>query len=235
MKQKCLLDGLAQLETIDSRDKLKAWLVRQLHQLNCSHFLLANLSNPSAGHITNFPTEWMQRFSEKDYVEVDAPARHCIASQKPIAWQDAIRGANIQPIAKRIVDEAESFGLTNGISIPVLMPQRRGVLSVCFDGAEREFALFVSEAMLTLIGIAHLAYARFEVLALLGGLTTPRLSSRQRECLELMSRGYTNKEIGSHMGLSHYTVADIVADVLVELEVSNRTEASTLGVRLGVI
>lgn len=235
MRKMSLLDGLAQFEEIDSRKKLTAWLTGQLHQLNCSHFLLANLSNPAAGHITNFPAEWMQRFSEKNYVQVDAPARHCIVSQKPIAWRDAIRVAGTQPIAKRIVDEAASFGLTNGLSIPVLMPQRRGVLSVCFDGSEHEFLRFVNESMFALVGIAHMAYARFEVLALLGGQSAPTLSPRQRECLEFMSRGYTNKEIGSYMGLSHYTVADVVADILTELEASNRTEASTFGIRLGVI
>jgi DNA-binding NarL/FixJ family response regulator len=51
------------------------------------------------------------------------------------------------------------------------------------------------------------------------------LSERQREVLELMTRGLTNRDIAGVLGISAATVKVHVAAILVALGASNRTEA----------
>ncbi|MFO0750552.1 MAG: LuxR C-terminal-related transcriptional regulator [Myxococcota bacterium] len=55
-----------------------------------------------------------------------------------------------------------------------------------------------------------------------------RLTRRQREVLELLSKGLTNDEIGAALGIGGATVKTHVAALLTVLEVANRTEAAGL-------
>src|SRR4051794_3092754 len=52
------------------------------------------------------------------------------------------------------------------------------------------------------------------------------LSSRQREVLELVSKGLTNDEIGRTLRISATTVRTHVGVILSRLDVTNRTEAA---------
>lgn len=55
--------------------------------------------------------------------------------------------------------------------------------------------------------------------------TGDELSPRQREVLELLARGLSNKEIGSVLGISGETVRTHLGEIFARLEVTNRTEA----------
>ena len=61
-----------------------------------------------------------------------------------------------------------------------------------------------------------------------------RLTERQIEVLRLMSRGLTNTEIGSVLGLSLGTVKAHIGAIFTELDVSNRTEAALVMRELGL-
>jgi DNA-binding NarL/FixJ family response regulator len=61
------------------------------------------------------------------------------------------------------------------------------------------------------------------------------LTPRQREVLDLMGRGLTNKEIADVLGIAALTVKVHVAAILAALEVSNRTEAVMVMAELGLL
>jgi DNA-binding NarL/FixJ family response regulator len=54
------------------------------------------------------------------------------------------------------------------------------------------------------------------------------LSQREREVLGLASAGWTNHEIGDHLGLSVHAVKFHLASVYKKLNVANRTEAAVV-------
>ncbi len=60
-----------------------------------------------------------------------------------------------------------------------------------------------------------------------------RLTRRQREVLGLMSRGLSNRDIASALGLTEATVKLHVRAVLRALEVRNRTQAALMATRAG--
>ncbi|WP_179957729.1 LuxR C-terminal-related transcriptional regulator [Exilibacterium tricleocarpae] len=62
----------------------------------------------------------------------------------------------------------------------------------------------------------------------LQSLQTAALTGRQREILSLVAKGFTNVDIGELLGIARGTVKNHVATIIERLEVSNRTEASTL-------
>lgn len=63
--------------------------------------------------------------------------------------------------------------------------------------------------------------------------TTEELTDRELEVLALAGRGYTNKAIGVHLGISDRTVQGHLARVFNKLQASSRTEAVMRAVALG--
>jgi two-component system NarL family response regulator len=63
----------------------------------------------------------------------------------------------------------------------------------------------------------------------------PQLSAREREVLELIVRGRSNKEIGHSLGVAENTVKNHVKVILEKLGVEDRTQAATLALQRGMI
>jgi DNA-binding NarL/FixJ family response regulator len=63
----------------------------------------------------------------------------------------------------------------------------------------------------------------------------PALSAREREVLELLAAGATNKEIADELHLSRHTVKEYTTAVYRKLQVRNRIQAARRGDQLGLI
>ncbi len=63
----------------------------------------------------------------------------------------------------------------------------------------------------------------------------PCLSAREVQILELLSKGLTNKDIGRALDISQFTVRNHVNRILSKLQVSDRTEASTVAIEQGIL
>ncbi|PCJ04058.1 MAG: hypothetical protein COB16_19680 [Rhodobacteraceae bacterium] len=61
------------------------------------------------------------------------------------------------------------------------------------------------------------------------------MGSHQRRVLVLLTKGFTNPEIATHLGLSLPTARYHVSAILQKLDVSNRVEAVAMAIRLGLI
>jgi DNA-binding NarL/FixJ family response regulator len=61
------------------------------------------------------------------------------------------------------------------------------------------------------------------------------LTPREREVLEMLAEGLSNKEIAWRMNISEHTVKFHVASVFAKLDVSTRTEAVMQGLRRGLL
>jgi two-component system, NarL family, response regulator len=63
----------------------------------------------------------------------------------------------------------------------------------------------------------------------------PELSLRERQVLELIAEGLSNKDIGLRLEISDRTVGVYVSSLLGKLEVKSRTEAVSAALRRGII
>jgi DNA-binding NarL/FixJ family response regulator len=61
------------------------------------------------------------------------------------------------------------------------------------------------------------------------------LTPRERQILQLVAKGLTNKEIGRVFGISDNTARNHVNNIIEKLEVSDRTEAATIAMRRGLL
>ena len=67
------------------------------------------------------------------------------------------------------------------------------------------------------------------------GFNPSSLTRREMEILWDMARGYLNKQIANHAGISEQTAKNHVSNILRKLDASNRTEAVMKATRWGVI
>jgi DNA-binding NarL/FixJ family response regulator len=61
------------------------------------------------------------------------------------------------------------------------------------------------------------------------------LTSREIEVLRMLAEGLGNREMASRLGISDHTVKFHISSILDKLGASTRTEAVTLGIRMGII
>ena len=61
------------------------------------------------------------------------------------------------------------------------------------------------------------------------------LTAREREVLQLVATGMSNKEIGVALTLSSETVRGYVNDILQKLQVADRTQATLVAIRYGLV
>jgi NarL family two-component system response regulator YdfI len=61
------------------------------------------------------------------------------------------------------------------------------------------------------------------------------LTPREIEVLRLLAEGLGNREVASRLGISDHTVKFHISSILAKLGAASRTEAVTLGIRMGLI
>ncbi len=66
-------------------------------------------------------------------------------------------------------------------------------------------------------------------------VNTDNLRARELEILKLMSKGLSNKEIANSLQLNVRTVKGYVESIFAKLHAGSRTEASIIGLRIGLI
>jgi DNA-binding NarL/FixJ family response regulator len=71
--------------------------------------------------------------------------------------------------------------------------------------------------------------------ALAGEAAAPNLTAREREVLQAMADGASNKVIARRLGISFHTAKFHVASILTKLDADTRTEALGRAARLGLV
>jgi two-component system, NarL family, response regulator len=66
-------------------------------------------------------------------------------------------------------------------------------------------------------------------------MSRSNLTAREREILEMMAKGLTNKQIGTALEISANTARNHVNNVIEKLEVADRTEAVTTAIQQGLL
>jgi len=66
-------------------------------------------------------------------------------------------------------------------------------------------------------------------------VSRPSLTEREREVLELIAEGKTNKEIGGRLSIAEVTVKRHVSHLLEKLQAADRTQAVTIAIQHGIV
>ena len=81
----------------------------------------------------------------------------------------------------------------------------------------------------------HQAFPRRITERLSSDRMTAGLSCRERQVLELVAKGLTNKEVANTLRISQFTVRNHLNHITEKLDVSDRTEAIFIAIQTGII
>ncbi len=101
----------------------------------------------------------------------------------------------------------------------------------------------ITDAILTMIDggapispmIARLMLRKFQIPQQIEEKTAEALTERQVKILQLVSQGFSSKEIAEKLGIRYYTVTTHIKNIYHKLQVNSRTEALHEAIRLGLI
>jgi NarL family two-component system response regulator YdfI len=171
----------------------------------------------------------------------DVVLLHLEAQSSETNWEELISLA--VPIVL-LADEADLVGATAALAggvHAILLDDATGAELAAAAHSAAAGLLTLSDDLADLVRQGLLAHSRDEAEDSVGG-TAPiadaspeHLTLREREVLEMMMEGLSNKEIAVHLNISAHTVKFHISSILGKLGASTRTEAAAIGLRRGLI
>jgi len=171
----------------------------------------------------------------------DVVLLHLEAQSPETNWEELI--ALEVPIVL-LADEADvvsaTAALAGGVQAILLGDATGAELAAAAHSAAAGL-LTLSGDLADLVRQSLLAHSREEATdfaddgAPIADASVEHLTLREREVLEMMMEGLSNKEIAAHLNISAHTVKFHISSILGKLGASTRTEAAAIGLRRGLI
>lgn len=182
---------------------------------------------------TTYSAEWVSRYLQRNYVDIDPVLKEGVQRQLPFDWSELEMSAAVLPL----FEDAMAHGLgPSGYSIPIIDKNfRRALLSInSFE---------TGEAWSDLVNRHKAAWA--EAAFLIHDMAMKEihgsndqalhLSPREIECLTLAARGKDHKDIALILGLSGHTVQGYLKSARHKLGSVNIPQAIAEAIRSRII
>jgi len=183
--------------------------------------------------LLNYPDEWLKRCSEMGYDRIDPIVKKSRQRARAFRWSEVYNDASTTEIERRVFEEAATFGLRSGISVPMHGPNSNFAIMSFAQPLKREF----DNRTITYLQLAaahfHLKVGKFANSR--GVARVPDLSLREQECILWVARGKSSWDIGTILGISENTVNFHIKNAMRKLDVTSRTVAAIKAVDFGII
>ncbi|MBP2236135.1 LuxR family quorum-sensing system transcriptional regulator CciR [Sinorhizobium kostiense] len=198
-----------------------------------SHSADQILKSRRAPSLMSYPDEWQEHYVRTGYDSIDPIIKRSRKELGAFRWSEVYNGVSTTEAERRFFDEAATFGLKSGISVPLHGPG--GGFSIM--SFARPSCRELQNQTITYLQVAalhfHLRLARIVNSRCIQ--KAPNLSLREQECLLWAARGKSSWDIGVILGISENTVNFHMKKVLRKLDVTSRTVAAIKAATLGII
>lgn len=181
----------------------------------------------------NYPDEWQKRCSEMSYDRIDPIVKKIRKQAGAFRWSEMYNDERTTEIERRVFDEAATFGLGSGVSVPLHGPN--GTFEIMTFASSRDHKF--QDRTISYLQLAALHFrlkvARFANAS--GAYKAPELSPREKECILWVARGKSSWDVGTILGISENTVNYHVKNVMRKMEASSRMVAAIKTIEFGII
>lgn len=181
---------------------------------------------------TTYPDEWVQRYADENYRDIDPVIPASMASITPFHWSSA--DGKHKGKRRRFFAEARDFGIERGVSLPVHAPNGcSAVITVASPEKDQAFKRHI-DSILADLHFAAVAYHESRWI----DDSQPRpvnLTPREIECLKWSAIGKTSWEIGCILNISRNTVNQYFDSAKTKLNATTRTHAVVIAIMRGHI
>jgi len=225
-------DMVEYLSKCTDRESIVLLCERFCDDMDYDYFLLG-LYLPVVGEIimlSNYPTDWQEKYARKGYIHDDPIVKHCVAHSEMLPWSQIQWSRGIEGVAERKhIKEARESGLVNGISIPIHGPgAESGLFSLATQNNEDPHTHSDTNRQLD---IQIFSQALHQTLRRVVSCEQPitrvkaDLTEREKECLSWIANGKTSWEISQILKISENTVSYHIRNSINKMEVANRSQA----------
>ncbi|TIV85394.1 MAG: LuxR family transcriptional regulator [Mesorhizobium sp.] len=183
--------------------------------------------------LLNYPDEWQKRCFKMGYERIDPVIKTSRKRAGAFRWSDVYKDASTTEDERRVFDEAATFGLRTGISVPLHGPHGSFAIMSFAQPWDRELQNRTVIYLQLAAFYFHIKVAKLENSSGVGEV--PRLSLREIECISWAARGKTSWEIGKILDISANTVNFHIKNVKKKLNAASRTVAAIKAVDVGII
>lgn len=166
-----------------------------------------------------WPRDWYDHYNARNHYRHDPCVERSRATAQPFLWSQ-LSPERMLPAARLVMNEAATFGLREGICIPVHAPLAPpAVITVSGEFLDLpETTLYVTHAL-----ALHAFWATLRLRGHGKDAGAPVLSEREREILRWTGAGKTAWEISRILGLSAHTVQTHMRNAREKLGAANIT------------
>ncbi|BAB52313.1 helix-turn-helix transcriptional regulator [Mesorhizobium japonicum] len=181
----------------------------------------------------NYPNEWKERYFKMGYDKIDPIIKKSRKGVGAIRWSEVYKDASTTDNERRVLDEAATFGLKSGVTVPLHGPAGSFTIMSFAQPWDREF----QNRTVTYLQLAAL---HFHVRVTKGTSSNALkqvqdLSLREKECILWIARGKSSWEIGKILGISGNTVNFHLKNAMRKLDTASRTVAAIKATSLGIV
>jgi LuxR family transcriptional regulator, quorum-sensing system regulator CciR len=213
---------------------LKRHLTDIVKDMGFQHFSMTHhvdLRNGNPGEnvaLTDYPEEFVETYLTNKMYTSDPVVLASCHKATGFRWSELGQIITIRGDSRQIFDLSTRAGLSDGYAVPVHLPGEANGACV-FATATGHSLPQKRDFMAQLVGRYAFEGAR-RIIRKRDRVpkpgADPKLTTRQRDCVLLVARGYSNNEIAEELGIRPRTVEDYVEEARRRYGARNRTHLS---------
>jgi len=186
--------------------------------------------------INTYPQEWKHRYIEQDYESLDPTLTEASRTTLPFQWDQVRRSSRQNQQLSRFYDEADEFGVADGLTVPIHGPNSGlATLNFC-DPVSSEVCESVWRTRYSdLMVIGNFVHSQMVAASERVKTETIVLTPREKQVLTWTAEGKTAWEIGQILRIAEQTVLFHLKNSMQKFQVHSKTHAVVLALRNGLI
>jgi LuxR family quorum sensing-dependent transcriptional regulator len=236
---KRILDFVQRLQQLKTYEDISRQIMIELEWFGFKHFTSFSIPGPGLTFkdcmwFNNRPPDYIERYSEQNYVLKDPIVTELRRNLNPYSWSDVRKNRPLKKSERNIIDEARDWGSRDGMMFPIVTGSG-SISCFCPCGLEPDLSERARAALEIIAIYSHHALKRAALQGARKEIAHTPLTHREREILQWVAIGKTDDEIGEILAIATTTVTAHVENAKRKLDVMRRTYAVVQAIRLGEI
>jgi DNA-binding CsgD family transcriptional regulator len=237
------------LSALTTSDAIKSFMIEVIEPLGFVNFAYHIIQMPDVDSvrtkqayvITSYPDSWARHYTANGYVNDDPVIARVYEERAPFIWADKIAAETLSRKQLKLLDDAGSIGISNGLTIP--LQSRSGEIASLslIPGKLSADALHAPDLLNSVHLMAEYLHGRAARIVIEEALTNSSkrrrslLSPREAEALNWVARGKSTWETSRILEISEKSVEFYLESCKHKLQATNRTQAVVKAIVLGLI
>ncbi len=215
--------------------ELKDLINQTIRALGFNYFALihhasVHQSREALMSLHDFPDAWANIFIDRGYFFDDPVLVACEKYATPFVWTDVPQLVSLTERQREVLDAAKEAGLGAGFTIPIHIPGQSTAVCTFSTRIGRELPK-ASFPAAQYVGCFAFEAARrvaqrkdLKNPGLIRDLKPPQLTRRQLDCVVLVGRGKSDRDVGQILGISDQTVHHHMEEAKRRYDVATRMQ-----------